>query len=128
MNTSNIFETLFTPTSEASLSLLLAKYAAVLITIILTASITFWFIRKIADLIIFVSLLGAAWVVCQSIHDGNISSWAEAIGAAIGTGIIASLLCIPLLPLSSGNNEAKKSENYPPQPYKIVESMREAKN
>lgn len=104
------FQSLFTPTPEATASLLFAKYAAVLFTVLITAGITFWLIKRIADLIIAIALFGAALLVCQGIHDGSIASWIESIGLAVAGGAIASILCIPVLPLSSVIDQAKGDE------------------
>lgn len=111
MDALETFQSLFTPTPGATASLLFAKYAVVLFTVFLTAGITFWFIKRIADFIIAIALVGSAWFVCQAIHDGHITSWAEAIGSAVGVGAIASILCIPVLPLSSALDKAKSKES-----------------
>jgi hypothetical protein len=89
--------------------LLYAKYALAIVVGCLAIGLTLKFIRKIADLMIGGLLLGAMGLPCAGIAMGALSGWGEVIGAAICSGLIAGLFCMPLMPLSSAFEAGQKS-------------------
>jgi hypothetical protein len=82
--------------------LLYAKYAAAIVSGCLAIGLTLKFIQKMADLLMAGLVLGAIGLPCVGIAMGALSGWSEVIGASIGSGLIAGLLCTPLIPLSIG--------------------------
>lgn len=86
------------------------KFVVAFVGVFLTAGLTFWCIQKIADFIIGAVLISAFLVVCYGLTSGSISTWGELVGASIALGIVASIVCIPILPLSSSvGSEMRKA-------------------
>lgn len=92
-------------------TLLYAKYFVAFSVVVLSFSITFQLLSKIADFLIATLMLGAAAVVCFSIRDGHISSWTEVTGVSILFGVSACLVCIPLIPFSNIYRQQNKESS-----------------
>jgi hypothetical protein len=83
--------------------LLYVKYFSVFILVSISFGFTFLAIRKFADFLIALSIIGFTTATCASIYNGSISSWPQIAGVSIGAGILACLVCIPILPFSSSS-------------------------
>ena len=62
--------------------------------------LTFALIRTAANLyILLVGILSCAWMG-YSVYSGQFSSWLEIIPHGIAAGVVAGVLCAPVLPFS----------------------------
>lgn len=101
--------------------ILYVKFFVVFIFVILSFTLTLLLMRRIADLIIWLSIIGFTVVTCVSIYTGSISSWPEITGISILSGILACLVCIPILPFSSTYLNQLKTKS-PIEPEKLEAS------
>lgn len=92
-------------------ALFYVKYFVAFLLVVMSFGLTFQLIKRIADFLIALLMIGAAAVVCFSIYNGAISSWSEIVGVSTLLGIAACLICVPLIPLSS--EHLKQAKNAP---------------
>lgn len=81
--------------------LLYVKFFAAFILVLISFGLTFRLIRRIADFVIVLLMMGAVAAVCVCIYNGVVSSWWEIVSASMLLGISACLICVPLIPFSS---------------------------
>ncbi|MEA2011713.1 MAG: hypothetical protein U9O87_01305 [Verrucomicrobiota bacterium] len=80
--------------------MLILQTIIAVILVVMFMILTFTLIRTAANFyILLVGLLSSAWMG-YSVYSGEFSSWLEIIPNGIVAGVIAGVLCAPVLPFS----------------------------